>query len=233
MHVNATDRYRSGDVVPTREGYDSWAELYDGEGNPLVAIEEPVVRGLLGDIRGLDVVDLGCGTGRHALWCAEQGSRVTAVDFSAGMVAKAATKPGWDRIRFIEHDLAQPWPLADTSFDRVLSGLVLDHVRDLAAFFRECRRVCRPDGFILLSTVHPAMMLRGIRAHYTDPATGRDVFPESADHSISSYVMASIRAGLTIRHIGEHAVDPALAAANPRAAKYLGWPLLLVLQFAP
>lgn len=233
MHLNSTDRQREGTLVPTREGYDSWAELYDGEGNPLVAIEEPVFRELLGDVRGLDVVDLGCGTGRHSLWCGQQGARVTAVDFSAGMVSKAATKPGWEHVRFIEHDLTQPWPLPDASFDRVLSGLLLDHVQDLVAFFRECRRVCRPGGFVLHSTVHPAMTLRGIRAHYTDPATGRDVFPESADHSISIYVMASVRAGLTIRHIGEHAVDSALAAVNPRAAKYLDWPLLLVLQFAP
>ena len=45
--------------------------------------------------------------------------------------------------------------------------------------------------------------------------------------------MAAIRSGLTTEHVGEHAVDAALAARSPRAAKYLGWPMLLLLKLAP
>lgn len=46
-------------------------------------------------------------------------------------------------------------------------------------------------------------------------------------------LMAAIRSGLTTEHVGEHAVDAALAARSPRAAKYLGWPMLLLLKLAP
>src|SRR5579862_4366785 len=53
------------DILSTRDGYDRWAEIYDGEGNPLVAMEEPWVDKLLGDVRGLAVADIGCGTGRQ------------------------------------------------------------------------------------------------------------------------------------------------------------------------
>ena len=74
------------DPAAIKSGYDRWSEVYDHDLNPLVALEEPVVREALGPVDGLDVLDLGCGTGRHALWLAGAGARVTAVDFSEGML---------------------------------------------------------------------------------------------------------------------------------------------------
>ena len=216
--------------VATREGYDRWARIYDTEPNPLVALEGPRVAELLGDVRALDIVDLGCGTGRHALYLAAQGARVTAVDFSTGMVEKAQTKPGWEHVQYLQHDLHRPFPFADAAFDRVLCALVLDHIVDLAAFFAECRRICRPKGFVVASTVHPAMMLRGILAHFRDPDSGRDVCPAAQPHQISDYVMSVARAGLRIDQMSEHAVDASLASQSPRAAKYLGWPMLLLMR---
>jgi len=158
---------------------------------------------------------------------------VTAVDFSEGMVAKARAKPGWGRVRFVAHDLTRPLPFADRAFDRVLSFLVLDHLADVATFFAECRRVCRGDGFVLVSSFHPAMMLRGIQARFTDPVTGREVRPASIANQLSDYVMGAVRSGLALEHVSEHAVDDALAARSPKAAKYLGWPLLLLMRLRP
>ncbi len=218
------------DIVATREGYDRWASIYDGEDNPLIALEEPQVDALLGPVHGLAVGDIGAGTGRHALRLAAAGARVTAVDFSAGMLTKARAKPGAERITFIAHDLQQPWPLADEAFDRVVCGLVLEHVANLDFFFGELGRVCRPDGLIVVSAMHPAMMLRGITARFTDPATGRETRPRSHDHQIGDFVMAAIQAGLHLDHLGEHAVDEALAGRMPRARKYLGWPMLLMMR---
>lgn len=214
--------------VSARDGYDRWAEIYDAEDNPLIAVETPPVRAALGDVAGLDVVELGCGTGRHTLPLAAAGARVTALDFSDQMVARAAEKPGWNRVHFMAADLTKPFPLPDAAFDRVGSFLVLEHIGDLAAFFAECGRVCRPDGLIVCSTLHPAMMLRGILAHFRDPHTGRDVCPAGHPHQISNYVVAIERANLRIEHMGEYAVEASLAERSPRAAKYLHWPMMLL-----
>src|SRR5947209_20082351 len=108
-----------------RAGYDRWAAVYDHDANPLQGLEEPVVRAAIGDVRGLAALDLGCGTGRHALWLAGSGAAVTAVDFSDGMLAAARLKPGADVVRFLTHDLHQPLPFAAGEFDLVVSGLVL------------------------------------------------------------------------------------------------------------
>ncbi len=221
------------DVLPTREGYDRWAEVYDTEDNPLVALEEPRVYELLGDVRGLRVADVGCGTGRHALRLAAAGAVVTAVDFSEGMMEKARSKAGAAKITWVAHDLARPLPLPTGQFERVLCALVVDHVKEVEALFRELRRICRPDGFVVLSSFHPAMMLRGVQARFTDPATGRDTRPESHANTISDYVVGATRAGLTIDQMSEHAVDAEFAARSARAAKYLGWPMLLLMRLVP
>ena len=75
-----------------RAGYDRWASVYDHDHNPLPALEEPHVREALGDVRHLDVLDLGCGTGRHTAWLAAAGARVTGVDFSHEMLGRARRK---------------------------------------------------------------------------------------------------------------------------------------------
>jgi len=222
-------------ILPTREGYDLWSEIYDDEPNPLISLEEPEVAKHLGDVRGLSVADVGCGTGRHALRLSREGARVTALDFSEGMLRRAKEKAPAGDVTFVVHDIAKPLPLADRSMDRVVNGLVLDHVpaSRLAPLFRELGRVCKRDGFIVVSVMHPAMMLRGVQARFFDRATGVDTRPESSPNVISDYIMAASAAELRFVHVSEHAVHAELAARVPRAEKYLGWPVLFMMKLAP
>jgi malonyl-CoA O-methyltransferase len=217
-------------ILSPRQGYDRWAEVYDCDGNPLTAMEEPIVDRLLGSVRGLRVADVGCGTGRHAVRLAERGAIVVGVDFSEGMLAKARAKPGARTVRFIRHDLARALPLRAGSFDRVVCSLVLEHIRELDRFFRELKRICRKDGSIVISAMHPALWLKGQSARFFDPQTGQEVRPRSHRQQLSDYVMAAVKAGLRIDAMGEHAPDKDLARRLPRAAKHLGWPLLIVMR---
>jgi len=218
------------EIVPTQSGYDRWAELYDAEDNPLVLLEERHIGALAGKVAGLAVADIGCGTGRHALRWATAGARVTAVDFSEAMLKRARAKPGAQTVTFVQHDLAEPFPLASAAFDRVFCCLVLDHIAELDKFFRELRRLCRPSGWVIISVMHPAMSLRGVQARFIDPASGRRISPAGHAHQMSDYLMAAVRAGLALEHVSEHAADAALAGHSPRAAKYLGWPMLLLMK---
>jgi len=216
--------------VDTREGYDRWAASYDDEGNPLLALEEPEVDSALGDVTGLDVLDAGTGTGRHALRLAARGARVVAVDFSDEMLAKARAKRGADLVRFENHDLTKPLPYVDESFDRVLSALVLEHVADVAGFLRELGRVTRPDGSVVVTAMHPAMFLRGVSARFRHEETGEFLRPRSYVMQLSDYVMGALDADLRIISLAERSPDEAFAARVPRAAKYLGWPMLFVMS---
>ena len=217
-------------LATVRDGYDRWAAVYDHDGNALQALEEPLFREAVGDPAGLVALDLGCGTGRHALWLAAAGAAVTAVDFSEGMLAEARRKPGAERVRFLPHDMHTPLPLGGSAFDLVVSGLVLEHLRDLGPFFAEAHRVLKPGGRAVVTAMHPAMFLRGAMARFEDPAGGGKVTPGSVPHSVAAFVMAAVRAGFRLEDVSEHAPDEALAARVPRAMKYVGWPMLVVLR---
>ncbi len=221
------------DIVSTQEGYDRWAEHYDEEDNPLVILEQRHIGELLGEVAGLAVADIGCGTGRHALRLAAAGARVTAVDFSEAMLARARAKTGAAPIQFLQHDLAKPLPLQSNLFDRVLCCLVLDHIAALEPLFAELHRLCRPGGWVTVSVMHPAMSLRGVQARFIDPVSGRRVSPFSYAHQLSDYLMSALHAGLVLERISEHAVDASLVVRSARAAKYLDWPMLLLMKLLP
>jgi ubiquinone/menaquinone biosynthesis C-methylase UbiE len=216
-------------VLPTREGYDRWASTYDTMGNWLLDLEEPEVDRALGDIEGLDLLDVGAGTGRHAIRLAERGARVVGVDFSEEMLGKANQKPGAGRVRWLVHDVARPLPFEARSFDRVLSALVLEHipVDELAPFFRELGRVARDGGLIVVTAMHPAMFLKGVSANFHDD-TG-ELRPRSYVATVSDYVMGAIHGGLVIASLVEQSVDEGLVARNERSRKWLGWPALFVM----
>jgi len=221
---------KSGEVTSVRQGYDRWASVYDHDANPLPALEEAHMPEAVGDVGGLAVLDLGCGTGRHTAWLASAGARVTAVDFSPGMLAEARRKAEGANVHFLLHDLHEPLPLPSGTFDLVVSGLVLEHLRDLAGFFAEAHRVLRSGGRVVVSAMHPAMFLRGSQARFTDPESGEIVQPGSLPHKLGDFVMAVVRAGFVLESIGEHAPDAPFAARYPRAEKYVGWPMLVILQ---
>jgi SAM-dependent methyltransferase len=79
-HVGETD---------TVAGYRIWARTYDEPGNPLIGVEEPVVRDLLAGLPPGRAVDAACGTGRHAAALAAAGHAVVGVDSSPDMLAVA------------------------------------------------------------------------------------------------------------------------------------------------
>ncbi len=236
------------DLTRVKPGYDLWSKIYDEESNPLVAIEERVIWSRIGDaesLKGLRVLDLGCGTGRHLARLVGLGAEVMGIDFSPEMLQKAKQKlealamasEGVSReiaqraggVKLVEHDLHEELPFADGAFDLVVSGLVLEHLQNLDPIFAEAKRVLAPGGRAVFTAMHPAMFLRGTQARFTDPDSGELVMPGSLAHPFADFVMAPLRAGFSLKEIAEFAVDELLAREHPRAGKYLGWPILLVL----
>ncbi len=219
-------------VVASQEGYDHWSSFYDTDDIPLSLLEEPVVDRDLGDVYGLKILELGCGTGRQTVRLATKGARVIAIDNSNGMLERAVSKKV-NTIEFLKHDLNNPLPLETQSFDRVVSFLVLEHITNLETFFCQCRRICKPDGFLFFTTMHPAMLLKDVQARFIDPKSGERIYPKSYPYKVSDYLNAAVKAELKLVKMGEYSCSQEHAQVSQRAQKYLHWPLLLTLKFLP
>jgi len=213
--------------LSTAEGYDRWSEIYDTNKNPLTALDEQVFQKNFGLVKkGDKIADLGCGTGRVTKILEEQGAKVTGVDGSKGMldIAQKKCNPETD---FIVHDFANPLPFEKDSFDKVVSCLVLEHIPDLHLFFTETNRICKKGGIAYITAMHPAMMLMGNEANFTDPKTGEEVRPKGYQHQLSDFVNNINKSGLVLQELKEYSGSKELAQQFPKAEKYLNWPMLI------
>jgi SAM-dependent methyltransferase len=104
----------------------------------------------LGEVRGKDVLDWGCGHGMAAVVLARRGATVTACDLSAGYVAEARARARANgvAVRCVVAD-AQRLPFAGHSFDAVWGHAILHHL-DVSLAARELWRVLRPGGVAVL-----------------------------------------------------------------------------------
>ena len=129
----------------------------DGDGNRRLN-SDPVLWRFLGDVRGLDVLDAGCGAGYLSARMARKGARVIGVDWSPSMVEQARARA---RRMHLELDLrvdscSELATVPDASIDRIVSNYVLMDVPDLEGAARAFARVLRPGGRLVIVICHPA-----------------------------------------------------------------------------
>jgi SAM-dependent methyltransferase len=230
------ESFSAGELTSEAEprlGYSSWSHRYDEPGNPIVALEEPVVWSLLETFPPGRALDAACGTGRHARQLVALGHQVIGVDLTPAMLSRAARNvPG---AAFLEADL-RAIPIADAQFDVVVSGLALAHIDELTAALAELARVLRPGGRVVVSVLHPFQAHLGWHAPFQDER-GQRRFVREHGHSHSDYLASFRSAGLRV--LG--CVEPELTAGEVRAkrrafrsipeaamAAYLGLPGVLV-----
>ncbi|MFI1915689.1 methyltransferase domain-containing protein [Nocardia sp. NPDC020380] len=150
-----------------------------------------------------EVLELGAGHGRDAIYLAQQGFRVRATDFSAIALEQLRERAGSlgvaDRVETLEHDVRQPIPLRYHSVDAVFAHMLLCmnlstvEILDLVA---EIRRVLRPGG-VFVYTVRNTD-----DAHYNSGiARGDDIFEHAgfAVHFFSTALVDAVARGWELR----------------------------------
>jgi demethylmenaquinone methyltransferase / 2-methoxy-6-polyprenyl-1,4-benzoquinol methylase len=103
------------------------------------------------------VLDACCGTGDLAIAAQRAGGRVTGVDFSERMLARAGRKSG--AIEWVRGD-ALTLPFPDEAFDASIVGFGVRNLDDLERGLAELRRVLRPGGRVgILEITRPRGLL--------------------------------------------------------------------------
>ncbi len=101
---------------------------------------------------GLRVLDAGCGAAPALRYLTASGYWTLGTDIMRYPLEQAQTVAPAAHV--LCNDLSQPMPLADSSVDVVLAADVIEHLHDGPALARECWRVLRPGGFVIISTVN-------------------------------------------------------------------------------
>jgi ubiquinone/menaquinone biosynthesis C-methylase UbiE len=120
-------------------------------------IIDPGLIDLVGEVRGLRLLDLGCGNGYLARRFARLGAKVSAVDASAPVVALAQRRQESEPlgIDYHVHDAARLPMFQDGSFEVVYSNMALMDMASAEGAIRETARVLAPGGRFVASLCHP------------------------------------------------------------------------------
>ncbi|MDX3245266.1 class I SAM-dependent methyltransferase [Streptomyces sp. ME18-1-4] len=152
-----------------------------------------------------EVLELGAGHGRDALYFAREGFTVQATDFSpAGLeqlreAARAQAVAG--QVTTAVHDVREALPLPDASVDAVFAHMLLCmalSTREIHAAVGEIRRVLRPGGVLVYTVRHTG------DAHYgAGTAHGDDIYEHAgfAVHFFDRDLVDALADGWTLKEV--------------------------------
>ena len=116
--------------------------------------------GVLGDVAGLDVVDLGCGTGYFSAWLARRGACPVGIDVTPAQLATARRLQAETGISFpLLEASAESVPLPDASFDLAFSEYGASIWCDPDKWLPEAYRLLRPGGRLVFLGNSPLVIL--------------------------------------------------------------------------
>jgi len=120
--------------------------------------------GIIGEVQGLDILEVGCGGGQNAIVLAKRGAKsVTGIDQSENQleVARQLAESQGAQAAFLKSDMEDMSVIADSSFDLVVSSHAMNYASDINRVFSECSRVLRPHGRIVTCMNHPTWIVLG------------------------------------------------------------------------
>jgi SAM-dependent methyltransferase len=219
--------YDQDDFFAAYSGLPRSVEGLDG------APEWPSLRALLPSMRGLRVVDLGCGFGWFCRWAAEQGAvSVLGIDISEKMLERAHETTESEAVTYRRADLEE-LELPAAAFDLAYSSLAFHYLRDMPALFAKLHAALVPGGSLVFSVEHPIYTAPSNPGFVTNSDGSSSWLvdgylnegPRTTDwlakgvvkqhRTIGTYLNALIAAGFTITYVEEWSPSPEQVAGEP------------------
>jgi SAM-dependent methyltransferase len=124
-------------------------------------LTDPAMLQAIGDPRGLDALDAGCGEGYLARILARQGATATGIDSSANLIEAAKAK-GLNDTLSVSFDVGtvDDLPYENEAFDLVVCNHLMNDLRDPGKAITEFSRVLRRGGRLVILMLHPCFYNR-------------------------------------------------------------------------
>jgi ubiquinone/menaquinone biosynthesis C-methylase UbiE len=184
-----------------RQAYNDWATQYDTNENKTRDLEAKVLREVLSEITFNSCLEIGCGTGKNTEWLISKADKVTSVDLSDEMLAKAKGKIKSPNVDFIQADILQPWTFAKENYSLVTFSLVLEHIKDINSILKQVYAVLKNGGYVYIGELHPFKQYTGSKARF-ETSEGLQVV-ECYNHNISDFIIAGKENGLVLAELNE------------------------------
>lgn len=191
--------------MSVQKAYDNWSAQYDTNINKTRDLEALALRKTLINIEFDNCLEIGCGTGKNTAWLLTKAKKLTAVDLSAEMLAKAKQKINNENVHFIQADILQDWNFIDTKFNLVSFSLVLEHIEDLEPIFNKISKIIAADGYVYIGELHPFKQYSGSKARFNTDEGEQIV--SCFNHHLSDFTKAAENNGFEIVHINEYFDD--------------------------
>lgn len=176
----------SSDGARNREHWDATADEYQARHGSFIGQPEPRwgiwqlpedELGILGDVSGKDVLELGCGAAQWSILLALRGANVVGLDNSERQLEHARRALAEAGVEFLlVHASAESVPLADESFDIVFCDHGAFGWADPRLVMPEASRLLRPAGLLACITSPLALLCFHPQTDLMEPALHRDYF---------------------------------------------------------
>ncbi len=230
--------------------FNGYMELRANEQGFNKAIEEPAIYSLLPSLKGLRILDMGCGFGKFVSFCLEKEAEfVLGTDISQNMISRARKSIDDPRACF-RVIATEDFEGEDASFDLVVSSMCFHYVKDIEPVFKNVARTLKDNGHFIFSVEHPicTALLEGWcrsaeigKKHWPVDDYKKEEIRFShwfVDHvikyhrTIETYVNTLIDTGFSIRRLLEPGPTMDAVAERPELADHLRRPPVLVLSGA-
>lgn len=194
------------------EGFGDWYDEKQGDAGDLWhrTLIDPGLFQRLGELPvGTRTLDLGCGNGYIARRLARAGARVTAIDSSAELIARARAREAVEPlgIRYELADAAALPMLEPDSFDVTVANMSLIDIADAAGAIREVGRVLRTGGRFVATICHPCFDIDTRSKWLVEAAAGSStVYRAVTEYRLphSDTFAWELSGGRTARSVGFH-----------------------------
>ncbi|MFM6926102.1 MAG: class I SAM-dependent DNA methyltransferase [Ferruginibacter sp.] len=188
--------------MSVQEAYDSWSQQYDTNINKTRDLEARALREMLAGITFDSCLEIGCGTGKNTAWLMTRAKKITAVDLSAEMLAKAKQKISSENVEFLQANILEDWNFTSSKYDLVSFSLVLEHIEELEPVFNKISKIITTGGYVYIGELHPFKQYSGSKARFTTDA-GEQVV-SCYNHHLSDFTNAAAKHGFIMEGIREY-----------------------------